>query len=191
MAMKYFWQHKFSKESAFCWDGWYSLNLEQRLVSKLVNIYNNQESAQGEGNCKKILKLHCLHDINLYILLYIVGAFMLMTFLPLVFLLSLTTPVSILVFAMLAKTGSGFMIISQMTIIPKLTLNRSRRVAFLLYLEKISIKNYAIWACRYILFIIYNDFCVNLCYLYLEIFYWGLHFHSYWWDLLFTLCLQN
>jgi hypothetical protein len=61
---------------------------------------------------------------------------MLMAFLPLVFLLSLTTPVSVLVFSMLAKMGSGFMIISQMTIIPKLTLNRSRRVRYLLLVRE-------------------------------------------------------
>lgn len=72
--------------------------------------------------------MNCSSDINLYMVVYILGAFLLITCLPLVFLLSLSNPVSVFTFAILAKLGSGFMIISQITIIPKITLNKSRRV---------------------------------------------------------------
>lgn len=61
-------------------------------------------------------------------LVYIIGAFMLMICLPLVFLVPLNSPLTVFGFAIMAKIGSGFMIISQLTIIPKITLNRSRRV---------------------------------------------------------------
>jgi hypothetical protein len=69
-------------------------------------------------------------------LVYIVGTFLLISCLPMVFLLPLADPKYVFAFAIMAKIGSGMMIISQLTIIPKITLNRSRRVLNLFYVRE-------------------------------------------------------
>lgn len=61
-------------------------------------------------------------------LLYIIGTAMIIFSLPLVFLPPLTNFTLILIFSCLYKIGSGLAIISQLTIIPKITSNRNRRV---------------------------------------------------------------
>jgi predicted RND superfamily exporter protein len=65
-------------------------------------------------------------------LVYIIGVFLCISCLPLVFLLPLSDPKFIFAFAIIAKIGIGMMIISQLTIIPKITLNRNRRVFYIL-----------------------------------------------------------
>lgn len=70
-------------------------------------------------------------------LVYITGAILLIMFLPLTFFMPLSNIYLVLTFSILSKTGSGLMIISQITIIPKITHNRSRRVIALLMKRKL------------------------------------------------------
>lgn len=67
-------------------------------------------------------------------LIYILGAILLISCFPLVFFISLSNPIYIFTFTILGKFGSGLMIISQLTIIPKITLNRNRRVNIYIYI---------------------------------------------------------
>ena len=75
-----------------------------------------------------LLKRLCAQDPNHHMKIYILGAALLMFFLPLIFVPELCVPWVIFLLACTFKVGSGLMIISQLTIIPKITSNRSRRV---------------------------------------------------------------
>lgn len=133
--------------------------------------------------------VNCSSDINLYMMVYIFGAFLLITCLPLVFLLSLSNPVSVFTFAILAKIGSGLMIISQITIIPKITLNKSRRVRIMLKIEKTGVKSCSVWARRdFYLHVLYGSrVCVrHIC---MEILLWCMRIRYCRGDMLNYLCL--
>lgn len=123
-------------------------------------------------------------------LLYIIGTIMIIFSLPLVFLPSLTNFYLILMFSCFYKIGSGLTIISQLTIVPKITSNRNRRVNLWLLVEKIGIKDHGIrvgWSiCSYGF-----PYCFFwVCFFCVEILCRCLFFHYIGFDLFNRICLQ-